>query len=72
MATQGTVEHFQHFDVHVLHRTGGFGTACHLSVGLVSMAWIGSPHGQHCRLDIEFRAGQLQHGFRFLKSHPKT
>ena len=61
MGKHGTVEHFQSFDVHVLHRMGALQEAL-VSYPLVSFRWPGVVRlrANRWRVDVEFRGGALQ------------
>jgi hypothetical protein len=61
MATHGTVEHFQAFDVHVLHRMGALQEPL-VTYPMVSFRWPGLVHltANKWKVDIEFRHGAMQ------------
>jgi hypothetical protein len=61
MTTHGTVEHFQAFDVHVLHRMGALQEAL-VTYPWVSFRWPGLVHltANKWKVDIEFRHGAMQ------------
>jgi hypothetical protein len=61
MADRGTVEHFQSFDVHVLHRMGALQEEL-VSYPWVSFRWPGLVHltANRWRVDVEFRHGAMQ------------
>jgi len=61
MAAHGTVEHFQSFDVYVLHRMGALREPL-VSYPMVSFRWPGLVRltANKWRVDIQFRSGATQ------------
>jgi len=61
MPKHGTVEHFQSFDVHVLHRMGALREAL-VSHAMVGFRWPGLVRltANKWRVDVEFRGGASQ------------
>jgi hypothetical protein len=61
MANHGTVENFQAFDVHVLHRMGALQEPL-VTYPMVSFRWPGLVHlaANKWKVDIEFRHGATQ------------
>jgi hypothetical protein len=61
MANRGTVEHFQAFDVHVLHRMGALQEPL-VTYPMVSFRWPGLVRlsANRWRVDIVFRHGAMQ------------